>query len=384
MLTLKNIFYKFVILSACCFLCVACHRNKPKKISTKHTIITIRSVRSGKVLYYSGVIKPYKKTPVTSPINGVIEKLSFKYGDYVKKGQKLFTIRSQQQQTDYQAALAAYLQQKQSGDAALKKYQDNQKLFDKGLISKNDFETSKSAYYLAELTLLQSKAKLNKLLEFHKVPNVSQLTLKDIEKVSKALQLNKRYQDVNITAPVEGISLFVAKSGQLGKKLEAGDSVKANDVLLLLTPKKGIAVEIQIDEINVNQLHVGQPVMLTSVAVPSLRLKGYVDDIAAQAVSSGGLPTFSAEVVVPKLNKKDFQRIKVGMSVKVMISVKKAAHILIPIKAIHYKKGKSTVTVINPRTKRTQEVPVETGETTFKDVTILSGVKPGDNIVVPN
>ena len=160
--------------------------------------------------------------------------------------------------------------------------------------------------------------------------------------------------------------------------------VKDGQTLLNINSSRGISFDIKINEINVNQLHVGQPAIITSVAFPNIKLQGYIKSIDSQASSIGNLPSFSAAIIVPSLTTSQEKIIRIGMSAKISITTTRKAKILVPLYAISDENGKKSVKLLDPKTGKIKKALVETGETTLSDVEITSGLKAGDQVVLPN
>jgi multidrug efflux pump subunit AcrA (membrane-fusion protein) len=352
-------------------------KNDTKKNGTK--TIVIKKADAKTTLYFSGTINPHKKFAVTSPVEGVITEKFFDFGQDMKKGDKLFIIKSSKQQADYQEALVDYLKAKQTLQNSEAKYKTSKKLNEKGVMSDDDYKTDKNAYLLDRLAFVQAQAKVTTIIgKDGRLKDIDKLTLENIGDVSAKLELEKKAQDIMIIAPIGGIALKISEGEQ---KIDLGSDVKTDQVLLYLGSKDQLSTNIKISEINVNQLHIGQPAIMTGDAFPD-QLKGYIEKLAAQATTNGGQPTFSAQIVVPQLTSQQVKNIKMGMSVKVAIPIVKKAQIMIPIVAIN--PDDQTVQVVNPTTNQITKVKVETGETTFDDIIITSGLKEGDHILVPN
>jgi HlyD family secretion protein len=353
-------------------------KNDTKKNGTK--TIVVKKADAKTTLYFSGTVNPHKKFAVTSPVEGVITEKFFEFGQDMKKGDKLFVIKSSKQQADYQEAMVDYLKAKQTLQNSEAKYKTSKKLNEKGVMSDDDFKTDKNAYLLDRLAFVQAQAKVTTIIgKDGRLKDIDKLTLENIGDVSAKLELEKKAQDIMIIAPIGGIALITTEGDQ---KIDLGADVKTDQVLLYLGSKDQLSTNIKISEINVNQLHIGQPAIITGDAFPNVTLKGYIEKLAAQATTNGGQPTFLAQIVVPHLTPQQAKNIKMGMSVKVAIPIIKKAQIMIPITAIN--PDDQTVQVVNPTTNQITKVKVETGETTFDDIIITSGLKEGDHILVPN
>lgn len=347
-------------------------------VSSPTKTIVVKKADAQTTLYFSGTIRTYKKYAVTSPVEGVITKKFFEFGQDIQKEDKLFIIKSTKQQADYQTAMVDFLKAKQTLQNSEAKYKTSKRLNKEGVISDDDYKTDKNAYLLDRLAFVQAKSKLLSTTgEKIKLKDIGELSLENIDAVSAKLELDKKSQDIMIEAPANGIALL---NGD--KKIDLGSDVKTDQVLLYLGSKDKLSTDIKINEINVNQLHVGQTAIITGDAFPDAKLKAYIGTLAAQATANGGQPTFSAQIIVPQLTAQQIKNIKMGMSVKVAIPVTQKSQIIIPIAAIN--PDDQTVKVINPTTNQITKVKVETGETTFDDIIITSGLKEGDHIVVPN
>ncbi len=359
----------------------ACHSQQKQNKNTQYKILKITPLPTSKTLYFSGSILPVKTIPVVSTADGMISKINFIYGRLVKKGQLLFVIQSEKQQTDYQNALTKYLQAKQTFSLSNRQLTGDEVLYKQGLISRNTYDSSKNTNALNRLAMLQTESQLRATLKGRNFQNIEKLSIDNIDAVNKALELNQRTATLEVYSPSAGQVLFPLS---LSSKIKTGDRVKSGQALLSIDPNGGISIDISIDEINVNQLQVGQPAIVTSVAFPNFKLKGYVKSIDAQASSTGNLPTFSATVIVLKLTAQQDKIIHVGMSAKIAITTQRKPQILVPIYAVTEENGISSVNVLDPKTGKINKVTVVTAETTLNDVAITSGLKAGDQVVLPN
>src|SRR5204863_1822040 len=127
-------------------------------------------------------------------------------------------------------------------------------------------------------------------------------------------------------ATADGIALVPPKSGssESSSEIAVGTSVKQNQVLVSIGNLEGLSVKIAINEIDINQVAPGQEAMITGVGFPKETLKGFVKEVASQAQIAqgglGGLPTFSATVIVPSLTPEQKKLIRVGMSAKILVT----------------------------------------------------------------
>src|SRR3990167_3937417 len=375
---------KFCFFILCAYLMASCSREPSLKNAHLQTI-EARSESS--TLYYSGSIQPIRSLVIPSPVEGVVVDMPIQYGDAVEPGKLLFMLSSAKFMSDYKYALMQYVKAKSDFDTAKSQLSEGDFLHKNLLISDDDFKLKQANYYSNRLVLLQAKDALENLLQQMDIKDIDlyNLTIADIDKIDKAMHLQKKSENLRILSPAVGVLLAPAKNDDDSKKIAKGDVVKQGDVLAVIGDMTGVSVRIKVNELTVNQLKVGQKVMVTGIAFPEDELIGKIKRIDHQADSAGGgSPTFAVVVEVPKLTTPQQAAIHVGMSAKVEINLNDDAHMMIPVAAILEKNGTSYVKAYDKVSGKIREVLVRTGKSTPDAVTILAGLKAGDKIVVPN
>ncbi|MBX3708434.1 MAG: efflux RND transporter periplasmic adaptor subunit [Gammaproteobacteria bacterium] len=359
--------------------------HEPK--SSDGQLVKVEAKPFSNTLYYSGIIQPLKTLVVPSPVDGVIIDMPFQYGEPVKTGQLLFKISSTKFLTDYKSALMQYIKTKSDFNNSQAQLSEANFLHKNQLISDDDFKMRQSNYYAAQLALLQAKDTLENLLHQLNIQNINPytLTISDVDKITQAMHLKTSSENLPIYAPANGIILSSNKNEDENKKTIKGDNIKQGDILAVIGDMKGISVKIKVNELTINQLKLGQEVKVTGIAFPDDILNGKITRIDRQGeASSGGLPTFNVEVNVSELSGAQQKIIHAGMSAKVEVHIKEETQIVVPLASVKEKNGRSFVLAYDEKTRKKKMVEVKTGKTTVDSVTILSGLKMGDNIVVPN
>jgi multidrug efflux pump subunit AcrA (membrane-fusion protein) len=356
------------------------------KQSATHTL-TVSTDASTNVLYYSGIIQPLKARVITSPVDGAVADIAFQYGETVKPNQLLFKISSAKFLSDYKAALLQYIKTKSDFNASQTQLKESEFLHKNELISDDDYKMKQSNFYASRLALVQAKDSLENLLQQLDIKNIDlyNLSIADIDKITQAMNLQLTADSLRIASPVAGVVLAATKGDDESKKTAKGDTIKQGDVLAMIGDLSGINVRVKVNELTVNQLHVGQKIKITGIAFPEEVLLGNVTRVDRQGeVTGGGLPMFTVEVSVPKLTAQQQQIIHVGMSAKVEIDINEHPQIRIPMNALTEKNGEAFVKVINEKSGKHEMVAVKTGKTTMDSVAILSGLKEGQQLVIPN
>lgn len=376
-------FFFIMVLIAGLYTC-ARHHPETKQHSTQR-ITEPKPVSSR--LYYSTIVEPIKTVVITTPAEGVINEMPFHFGDEVKQGQMLFSISSDKFQSDYKTALMQYIKAKTEYTNNQTQLRESEFLHKNQLISDDDYKAKQTSFYNARLTMVQAKDALDnmqKQIDLKGV-NLYDLKIENIDKITQLLHEQNALRQIRIVSSTSGVVLLPNKdesgSGEL-KKISQGDSVKQGDVIAVIGDISGLALRINVNEFNINQIKLGQSVKVTGAAFPDFELEGKITAIDHQGeVTQGGSPVFSVEVIVPALTREQQSVIHMGMSAKVAIEINDSSKITVPIKAIIQKNGKTFVTIKNEKTGNVRELAVKTGETSIDSVVIESELPLGEKIV---
>ncbi len=374
---------RWVIWLSMLFCISACGRDT-EDAKTHQNIITAELKPIQTRYYYTGLIQPLKTVVVTSPAEGVIEDMAFHYGDQVNAKQPLFTINSDKFQTDYKNALMQYIKAKTEFNHSRSQLTEAEFLHKNELISDDDFKSKQTSFYTAQLTMVQSQDALSELLKQLNIKgfNLYALTIQDIDKITRALHAQDGSQKLQITAPTKGVALLPVKNDSSeAKKFSKGELVKQGDLLALIGDVSGLTIHINVNEFNVNQLNVGQKVVVTGTAFSQFNLEGHIASVDRQGqASQGGVPVFAVEIVVPTLTPEQQSVIHMGMSAKVEVTIESDPVISVPLVAVFEKNGMPYVKI--QKNNNIQDVLVKTGQTTENAVVIEANIKAGDRLVI--
>lgn len=390
----------------------------------KLNLYTVKYQPITQTLYFHGNIQPIAQVPVTSPTQGVIEKMHFHYGEMVQKGQVLLSVSTQKIMSKLRDAEVSYLKAKEAYEeitnlahnhgliqakngllkaqqhlhSAKDTYTENQHLFKLGIVAKNTLTQSEQAYQNAKFSLEEAKLSLQSTQQKDKGVNLISAKVSYLNSKDKYDSLKSQVKTTEVTAPHTGIALKPARdessdqqSTSTGPRtLSPGVHINYQDVLLNIGDLTGISVQFNVPEVNIDAMHATLPAVITSSAFPGLQMKGSVTSVSAQAAdqSGGGYgsgsPTFNAIAAVPHLSAKAKELIRSGMRVTVSVQTSKQSHQLaVPIQAISQNKQKqSFVKLYNPQTKHITDQVVQTGKVMPQRVEILSGLSVGDHVVV--
>lgn len=378
-----NNYLKIFSITSLILILVSCGGSDKTQTSSLKTY-EVKPQPLHKILHFTGTVQPLRESSLTSPMEAVVETMNFHYGQMVKKGDIVLTLNSNELQKQYNDTLTDYLKAKDSYSIAKAKFVGTEELWNAGLISKNNYLSEKSGVDTARVTLMQSTRKLSEMLEKMDDKNtqsLSNLSLSDFDKVRKILTANHNL--IHLKAPSDGIMLYPPKSGEdKNNRVTVGSTIKSGQVIALIGDLKGISVEIDVPEIDIDKIRPGMDATISGVAFGKHQLKGKLVAVNAQAsnTSNAGLPSFTAVVEVSSLTPEQQSWIKVGMSASIELNVESNNQLLVPIAAVKREKGNSIVQVQLAQGSIQKRI-ITTGTAQADTVVVESGLKSGDVVV---
>lgn len=360
---------------------VACHSQD--KASQKQRIITVYPRSNTSHLFYNGIVKPIREDLVLGPASGVVTKMNFHYGEAIKKGDALMTLHSSEMENEFREAISNYLRNKQSYLNSKKSMAGTEMLFREKIISEQEHANEVSQFQNTTLGFIQAGAKLKQFLAYLPTYHSKSIDVETLDLNAAKDILQENMDDLIIYAPSTGIVLFPEEKTDNFKQVQVGSEIKKHDVLLEIGDLSGLSVTTNVTENDVNAVIPGRKVILTFQSDAELEMQGVIISVAKQAKNSDtlGFSAFPVVVNVPKISEQQAQKIRVGMNTKLDILIEEPPSIKIPIKAIKEINGKTCVLLMDSAGK-TYYSQVRTGTTSAHDVTIITGLKKGDKVVL--
>ncbi len=379
-------YYRYIVIFFIALLCTACGHGKSAASSDQTMVVSDQTNTTS--LFFNGTIEPINLVSVTAASDGSVTAMHFAYGENINNHQLLLVVASPQLASDYQSALGEYLKtKKEYGDNQLQ-MQGTEELHHLKIMSEDDYRLAKSQNYDVALAYIEAVRKLEAIMTKIGVPakQFEQLNIADIAAVKKAL--SQRTDILSIYAPATGVALLPEKSGDssdgsAGQALTVGSQIKSGQSLLMVGDMSGLAIDIKVNEIHINEIKVGQTATVTGDAFPGITLQGKVAHINQQATSdqSSGAATFPVRIIVNEITAAQRKVIHVGMSAKIDLEIKQPATIKVPLAAVFTKNDQTFVKVIDKKSGKLINKPVTTGATDLDSVEINEGLNPGDKVI---
>ena len=282
------------------------------------------------------------------------------------------------------------------------------------IASINDLTTSLQNYQNAQITLAQSQTSL----AFKKAPaNVDDVTVakSQLDNAKAALSTAEQtYASRIITAPFDG--QIGGLNAQIGQQVSSSDSLGK-----VITADR--VVNITLNEVDAAKVQPTDPVQLTFDALPDLTIPGHINYIDPLGTVVQGVVSYSVQVILDSQN----DQIKTGMTASAQITTDSHTGVMIvPSSAVSSTGNQNFVLVVDASTTAptlanldsasstvassswmfasstgstnrtrvsggvtvpstsvtTHKVPVVVGLTDNTNTEIVSGLNPGDRIVV--
>lgn len=310
----------------------------------------------------TGTIEPVTKVEVGTQVSGIIDKIYVDYNSVVHKGQIIAELDKTNLMSELNSAKSNLAGAKSDLDYQRANYKRIKALYDKELVSGNEYDTALLSLRQAESTYAQRK-----------------------EAVSKA-QTNWGY--AIITSPIDGI--IISKAVEEGQTVAASYSTPT--LFTIAQDLTDMRVIADVDEADIGEVEVGQRVSFTVDAYPGETFEGKVTQVRLEATTESNVVTY--EVVISASNKD--LKLKPGLTANVTIFTLERNNIVsVPTKALRFTPTKE---MLNPgekiedcqgahkvwvrEGKTLKAYAVKTGITNGTRTQIVSGVKEGAEVIV--
>jgi HlyD family secretion protein len=266
----------------------------------------------------NGRIQPVQEVKISAEVSGEITELPIKEGQRVQRGDLLVKIRPDTYQANVRSAQAGYesaLASLSNSRASLRRseleFQRNQDLYQSQLISELDFLAIKTSYDIA-----QSQCEIAN----HQVSSAKAALERAQEELARTI----------ISAPLAGtISRLNSEPGER----VVGTAMMTGTEILTIADLEQMEARVDIGEIDVVLVKVGQTAKLEVDAFRDREFKGTVTEIANSAnLGGGGQDAIKFEVKIRFDEKETFRP---GMSVTAEIETRYRTNVLtVPIQSV--------------------------------------------------
>jgi HlyD family secretion protein len=372
----------------------------------------------------SGKIQPKRLVNITAETAGRVVHLAVNEGDRIRMGQfllqidpKLLRTRVDSGEASLQVAQASLEQMKQSVETARVQLEQakqtlarQQGLWKQQLTTRETLERAENDVKSAE-SALQERDKSAKAQDSRIMQERASLD-------SAQYDLSK----VRIESPIDGI--VTRRNIQEGETAMIGTMNNAGTVLLTLADMSVIQAEVEVDETNIPNVKLGQPAKVSVDAIPDKTFKGHVSEIGnspLQSTTAGTTgtqaTTFKVEVILDEpipdvrpgftctadittATRKEVTAVPIpSVAVRELTYDAKGQIVKEPVDPKRRRRSSTTTTttpelkpgetrketegvfLLREKEKKVEFVPLKMGIAGDKYFEVLSGLKPGDQVV---
>ncbi|MBP5713480.1 MAG: efflux RND transporter periplasmic adaptor subunit [Prevotella sp.] len=251
----------------------------------------------------TGTIEPVTSVTVGTQVSGIVSRLYVDYNSVVKRGQVIAELDRTNLISELNAQKASLASAQSSLNYQESNFKRYQTLYDKGLVSADEFESACLQYQQAKEQVAQSR-----------------------ESVQRA-QTNLGY--ATITSPIDGVVL--------SKSVEEGQTVAASfntpELFTIAQDLTNMRVIADIDEADIGGVKEGQRVAFTVDAFPEDTFEGNVTQVRQQATTESNVVTYEVVISAPNVDLK----LKPGLTANVTIfTLEKNDVLTVPAKALRF------------------------------------------------
>jgi HlyD family secretion protein len=350
----------------------------------------------------TGKIQPEIEVKISSEVSGEIISLNVKEGQVVKKGDLLVKINPDLYTSGYNRSVsnlsgtkAGLSQSDASFNEAKANYDRNKTLFEKGIISKSDWDKSIATFEVA---------KANKQTAYYNVQSASATVNEAKDNLGRT----------TIYAPADGtISMLNVELGErvLGTQQMAGTEI------LRVANLNNMEVEVDVNENDIVKIKVGDNANVEVDAYLKKQFKGVVTSIsnsASTALTADQVTNFKVKIRILKESYQDlvvgkplsYSPFRPGMTATVdIITTTKNNVVFVPISSVVVKSDTTSVKapeMNGPESDEKKPTPksdkklecvfvrvgdkakirvIKTGIQDDTNIEVLSGLKKGDMVI---
>ncbi len=304
-----------------------------------------------------GTIEPENEISIKSRVSGVVGKLYVDVGSYVHAGDPLIEVRPDPTPVEL-ADAKRQVELARVDFNNIKAQEHRQKLlYQKSLLSVQDYDNTVMAYKEAELHLKMAKESLQ-LMQ------------------SGSVTIDGTKIQSIIYAPITGYIL--TRSVEVGDPVIPLTSYQEGTVLMQMANMSHLVFKGTVDEIDVGSLKVGMPAELSIGALPGDTISGTLSKIWLQGETKENSTVFPVEISISNAR---HVTLRAGYSANAAIITQKKTDILyIPERVVTFRNDSSFVRLPSNGNKPVERA-IRTGISDAINIQVVSGLEKGEKVL---
>lgn len=315
----------------------------------------------------TGTVRARTSAAISAKVMGYVREVRAQIGDHVREGQVLVVLDSQDLEAGYRQAEAASQEvrdaipevdnavaaAKAQLDLAKVTFSRMQDLFSKKSISNQEYDESTAKLKAAQASYEMTLAKRTQIKS----------KIAQVDQARRAAQIMRGYAEIR--APFSGVIT--------NKTVDPGVLATPGAPLLMLERDGSFRLEVPVEESRLPSIRVGQPVTVSLDALDKT-LPARVSEIVPSVDAA-------SRSYIVKLDLPNLPNLRSGIFGRAMFPLGTRQVITVPAASVVQRGQLQSVLVVEDGVARTRLVT--TGQKSNNDVEVLSGLTPGEKVIVP-
>ena len=268
---LKNILIILLILGFLFAIAYFVRTNSTSSIEYDTSSPFISSIQKTSVV--TGTVIPEDEVDIKPQLNGIIDNILVEEGDIVEIGQLIAIIKVVPDERSVYGARAQVTAARLTVQNAERQIKRAKELFEKQIISQQDYEDAELNYNTAKENLIAAQ--------------------NDLEILRKGSVAGSSTANTNIRATVSGTILEIPV--KLGDQVIAANNFNEGTSVAIIADLNKMIFEGQVDEAEVGKLELGQSLKVNMAAIPGREFDAILKFVAPKGTEQGGAVQFKIE-----------------------------------------------------------------------------------------
>lgn len=332
---------------------------KSRPVITKYELVTPKRDTIETKTVATGKVEPRDEVLIKPQMSGIISEVLKEAGQMVKEGEIIAKIKVIPEMVQLNSAESRVRVAKISLEQVTPAFNRNKQLFEQGVISKEEYETSLAEYKKAQEEADNAQDALDIIRE-------------GISKKSAALSTTQ------VRSTINGMILDVPI--KVGNSVIQSNTFNDGTTIATVADMSDMIFKGKVDETEVGRIHEGMPIKLTVGALDSRVFNAQLEYVAPKGVEENGAVLFEIKAAA-EIPEDAF--IRAGYSANAEIVLKHAENVLtVPESTVEFKGDSAFVQIVKQEEPEQvfEKQPVKVGLSDGIKIEIKEGLAENDKI----
>ncbi|MCM1110678.1 MAG: efflux RND transporter periplasmic adaptor subunit [Clostridium sp.] len=302
----------------------------------------------------TGKIEPRDEIEIKPQISGIISEILVEPGEFVNDGDIIARIKVIPSAAELSSAQNRVDVARISLTDAERKYNREKALYERKVISREEFET-------AEATWEKARRELESALDSYQIVR---------EGISST---NASESNTNVRATITGIVLDIPV--KVGSSVIQANTMNDGTTVATIADMNNLIFKGKVDETEVGQIRVGLPMEIRIGALPDVSPTAVIEYIAPKGVETNGANTFEIKGALTVGN--DTVTLRSGYSANATVVLSRSeARLTVPESVVEFSGDSTFVYILTDSVPEQKFVrrPIETGMSDGINIEVKSGI----------